>query len=399
MAIVILRAVKFNHDTSSATHEALNIRKNHSVAVNVPEWQQGVSVHPEDSPAAYSIRETKGNTLTIQAAFYLADPGAFSQLKIRAVDPAASVAWPPWLVLLFLLLLLILGLPIPLNILGRVKQRSVSFAPDGTSAFVTFELQNVLIWGLKFLWFTRAFVGRFDVTWRWQWRDGGGPWSDFALSRHRIYVLLEESNGPWSQDVTKTSLWPWTDALDYACSWAQGTRNLEEAAERITWAVNRHPLQSYTPATMFGFGNYYLGNYLSALGGGAPFVMNCTDCANAVTTLSNLLGCNLWEGRFFGMQTRDFLTLGGNPSISSDWVSWNWSYHEICWLDAIGQNERIYDGCLQVDMDDNYADNVHLARLPVRMRFGTNAPQDYRYRLIESGTGNLENIPRRREVV
>jgi hypothetical protein len=391
--------VKFNHANAAATHDALNIRKNHATLVNVPEWQHGMSINPEDSPAAYSVKETKGNTLAIQASFALTDPGAFQQLQIRAVDPAVSVYWPTWLVFLYLLLLMIFGLPIPLNILGRVRERSVGFAPDGTSAFVLFDLQNVLIWGLKFLWFTRAFVGRFDVTWRWQWRHGTGPWDDFEISRHRVYVMLEEPKEPWSQDIVKPHLWPWIDALNYACSWAQGVKSLDEAAEKITHAVNRHPLQIYTPATMFGFSNYYLGSYLSALGGGAPFVMNCTDCANAVTTLSNLLGCNLWEGRFFNMDTRKFLTLGGNPSVQSDWVSWSWNYHEICWLDAIGQDERIYDGCLQVDMDDNYTDNVHVARLPVRMRFGTNGLEDYRYRLIESGTGHLENVPRRREVV
>ena len=399
MAIVVLRSVNFNHDNNAFTNDALNICKNEAAPVELPEWRNGVSVNPEDSPAAYCIKETRGRKLTIKAAFLLTDPGAFSSLKIRAIDPASPGSWPSWLVLLYLLLLLILGVPIPLNVIGRVKARDVDFAPDGTSASVTFELENVLIWGIKFLWFKRWFTGRFDVVWQWQYRSGSGPWKDFAISRHRIYVLLEEPKGPWTQDINKPNLWPWTEALEYACSWAQGAKNRNEASEKITLAINRHPLQSYTPATIFGFGNYYLSSYLNALGGGAPFVMNCTDCANAVTTFSNLLGCNLWEGRFFNMKTREFLTLGGNPSMPSDWVSWNWGYHEICWLSAIGTDEFIYDGCLQVDIDDNYADNVHLAHLPVSMIFGSNGPNDYKYRLIESGTGNLENIARRREVV
>lgn len=398
MSLVELRAVKFNYDEASAVHDAMNIRKDYGTPVDVPEWQRGVSVYPEDSPAAYSVKETKGKTLTIQAAFALTDPGT-NQLDIRAVDPAGKTWWPPWLVFLYLLLLLILGLPIPLNVLGRVRERSVTFAPDGTTAFVTFELHTVLIWGLKWLWFQRAFVGIFDVTWRWQWRSGSGSWNDFDVSRHRIYVVVQQPRGPWTQDTSKPELWPWTDALEYACSWAQGATSLDEAAERITYAVNRHPLQSYTPATIFGFGNYYLGSYLNKLGGGASFVMNCTDCADAVTTLSNLMGCNLWEGRFFDMATRDFLTLGGNPSQLSDWVDWDWGYHEICWRDSIGVNEEIYDGCLQVDMDNDDDDDVHVGRLPVRMRFGTSGPTDYRRRLIKSGTGNLEGTPRRREVV
>jgi hypothetical protein len=62
----------------------------------------------------------------------------------------------------------------------------------------------------------------------------------------------------------------------------------------------------------------------------------------------------------------------------------------------MGQNERVYDGCLQLDMDDDYADAVHVAMHPIKMIFGTTDPSHYKYRLIESGTGALENIPRRR---
>jgi hypothetical protein len=83
---------------------------------------------------------------------------------------------------------------------------------------------------------------------------------------------------------------------------------------------------------MFGFGSYYLSSYLTQLNSGSPFQLNCTDCADAVTTFSNLLGCDLWEGRFFNMVTRKFLTLNGNPAVEADWVSWTWNYHEICWL-------------------------------------------------------------------
>jgi len=111
-----------------------------------------------------------------------------------------------------------------------------------------------------------------------------------------------------------------------------------------------------------------------------------------------LLGCDLWEGRFFNMVTRKFLTLNGNPNNGADWVSWSWGYHEICWLSAIGIQQAVYDGCLQLDMDNDYNDNVHVAQHPIHMNFGQNAPNDYRYRLIESGSGNLENIPRRRAV-
>ena len=44
-----IEAIKFNHDSSSATHDALNIRANSTTFVTVPEWQKGVSVNPSDS--------------------------------------------------------------------------------------------------------------------------------------------------------------------------------------------------------------------------------------------------------------------------------------------------------------------------------------------------------------
>jgi hypothetical protein len=50
-----LEAIKLNHDSTSATHDALNIRRDATTFVTVPEWRHGFSVTPEDSPAAYSI--------------------------------------------------------------------------------------------------------------------------------------------------------------------------------------------------------------------------------------------------------------------------------------------------------------------------------------------------------
>jgi len=38
---VQLEAIKFNHDSASATHDALNVRRNATQFVTVPEWQRG----------------------------------------------------------------------------------------------------------------------------------------------------------------------------------------------------------------------------------------------------------------------------------------------------------------------------------------------------------------------
>jgi hypothetical protein len=58
-------SIKFNHDPSSATGDAFNIRRNATAFVDVPEWTKGASVNPEDSLAAYAAAKVSG-TVTIR---------------------------------------------------------------------------------------------------------------------------------------------------------------------------------------------------------------------------------------------------------------------------------------------------------------------------------------------
>lgn len=44
--------IKFNHDTTSWSNDALNIRQNFTQIINVPEWS-AVKTNPKDSPAAF----------------------------------------------------------------------------------------------------------------------------------------------------------------------------------------------------------------------------------------------------------------------------------------------------------------------------------------------------------
>ena len=377
--------VHFNHDPSAATHDALTIRTNATgTPITAPEWRRGFT----PQAAAYASAPLS-SPVTIRARF---SGGPVSgTVKIRALDayvppgnPGGCLGW------LFTLIAQILRALFG-NVLGDVDTKTVTFDASGNSALESFSLINHRL--------KTAGVGIHTTEWRWQYRIHGHKWQTFDSTQHKVYLVLDMPNGPWTQGVGNDTQLPWTDALDKACTWALGRTTADDVAAAITRAVNTQPLQSYTPATLFGFTTYQLTSYLNALNGGAPFQLNCTDCADAVTTFSNLVGCNLWEGRFFNMVTRKFLTLNGDPSVASDWVSWSWGYHEICWLGAVGTSERVYDGCLQLDMDDNYTDAVHVAQHPIKMVFGSTDPTHYKYRLIESGIGNLENIPRRRSLV
>lgn len=382
--------IAFNHDESSSHSDAINLRRNGSgLPIHAPEWKFGAT----PQPAAYA-RAALGGTVTIRVRFRGGPSGGMR--RIRAIDaylpPASPQGCIGWLLMLLAQLIhALFG-----NVLGDVKSRVVQFDANGDSAVETFELIHHKL--------ATATVGARTTEWVWQWRPergrAFGKWRDFDRTQHRIFTLLDVPRGPWSQSTAGNNLQlPWVDALDKACAWAVGADTLDQAADRITRAINTRNNQSYTPSTMFGFvPPYQLTSYMAQLDSAAPFSLNCTDCANAVTTFANLLGCDLWEGRFFNMVTRKFLTLNGNPSSAADWVSWSWGYHEICWLGAIGPSADVYDGCLQLDMDNNDSDNVHVGQHPIKMRFGPNDPNDYRVRLIASGTGNLENIPRRRTV-
>src|SRR5688572_7847652 len=83
---VRLEAIAFNHDPTSARSDALNIRRNAITPVVVPEWQRGVNSAPADSVAAYSLGETSGKGITIQASFTRTDP-TLAAVEIRAINP------------------------------------------------------------------------------------------------------------------------------------------------------------------------------------------------------------------------------------------------------------------------------------------------------------------------
>jgi hypothetical protein len=194
---MLLEAIKFNHDPTSATNDAFNIGENARPSWRVPEWRRGISVNPEDSTAAYAIKETRGNTISIQAKLKRTDPN-IQKCYVRAVDPTADA--PPLvgcIGLLYRLLLIITGgrfgavqRSLSGNILGEVKAKQITFPADGETDFTTFQLHHMRLWS--------AGMGLHTVTWRWQFRlRPSEPWTDFATTTHNIYSLPELPISPW----------------------------------------------------------------------------------------------------------------------------------------------------------------------------------------------------------
>lgn len=395
MGIKIL-AIKFNHDTNSHATDALNIRKNRTEFITVPEWQRGISHRPIDSEAAYAIKETQGNTITIQAKF---QASAIEGAEIRAID-AITVPFEPkgcigWLIAIIIALYKVFfG-----NVLGDVKELWVNFDSSGDSGYVTFELKNPKIGNYG--------VGVRVTKWRWQYRtQSGGSWTYFDTTDHQIYILLEEPSAPWQQQPYSSSndQLPWSEVMNFACTWAMTTKDRDSAASRVTENVNnlgpsRIKYDIDGGWTFYSVGDFKCTEFLERIRGGTGLgeKVNCTDCATITSTFSNILGCDLWQSRMrSSFALNEVISIGYNY-----WAvpfSGSFSYHEVAWKGSCDVYDKVFDACLRVDGDsDPYNGPPHTALLPVNMTFGEcTGSLNYRQRLTtnaSNGCSRCEPAP------
>lgn len=348
-----ISAIQFNYHNGSITNDALNIRKNFSTPAPSPSWRKGVALTYADSPAAYAIRETTGNALGIRVSL---KANGVSAAYVRALGGGR---------------------------LGPVKENFVSFDSNGQSGFETFQLENPS--------FHAHGVDVYNIAWRWQWRlRPTDPWRDIVLTRHRIFVILQAPTLPWVQTIGSTSL-PWTDALEIACSWARGATDKDTAAARITERYNACGRVSYDTilgATFYGWVSYNLTQMIDRLNGGPGLggKVNCTDSANTVSTLANLIGCDLWQSQMgWGFDLNPIIAIGYN-----NWAvpfAGGFSYHEVAWKGACTQNEKLFDGCLKVDGDADPTGPPHTPLLPTNVLFGDCTTMNYRLRLCPPTPG------------
>ncbi len=389
---VLLDAIKFNHDPTSATFDALNLRRNAKQLVTIPEWRRGISVNPEDSPAAYALFETRGNAITIRAKFKRTNPTT-QQVEIRAlhqqVEPsslnyvtqlAAQIINPA--------LRVFVGGP-----LGDVQSRQITFKATGESDFEIFVLQNPRLWELG--------VGVHDIVWRWQYRLGSdSPWTDFDTSRHRIYTVLRQPQAPWQQtpfNLANVHI-PWVAVLEYACRWAATSHNPTEAATLITHRLNQLGANviKYTSGAKYAlpvFNDFMCAEFLDDLRMGT-MRLNCTDCATIVTTFTNILGGELWQSRMTEFNYNPIIRIG-----ESEWVEGHFEYHRVAWEEECDVHNDVFDACLQIDgdADPTNADCRHVALLPTDIRFGRDGENLYRFSLVAPFNDVGDGVPEPRK--
>jgi hypothetical protein len=377
MSIKLL-AVKFNHDPNSHHQDALNIRRNASEEIQVPEWVRGMT-QPEDSLAAYALKEITGNIITIQAKFERLDP-LINQVYIKATNPPPQPLpqsfWKwllqiiekyPW-IKYYLYWLWFIGFG--KNAMGEVKETLVTFDPSGESDYAPFELHYHFL--------QQRGIGRHLIEWHWQYRlQPNAPWTSFDISKHLIFTVLQAPTEPWNQQPYPDLHNPWVEVLDRACQWAAFQNNPTSTAGAVTQYVNEKLGLTYDTAqgaSVYTDANnhFLLSDFLNYLknGTGKGNVVNCMDCATIVTTFANALGCDLMASRmgwYFALT--DIKAIG-----SSVWdrpFGNGFRYHEVAWTGTGGANDPIFDACLRVDGDDNPWSSPYSELLPKNMPFTT----------------------------
>jgi hypothetical protein len=379
-----LEEIRFNHNTDSATGDALNLRLNQlpGTVVQGPEWRNG----NETLPIAYAMRQA-GPRVTVKAMFH-GPPNR--DVKVRARDATGftgNKAGP--VKRLALLVFRLLGVHSG-AVLGEIADSLISFGSNGYSELIEFELRGHRI--------RQAGVGIYHVSWIWEYLEGRN-WEPFARTEHKIYILVDEPREPWSREAPgpgqDNPTLAWVDALELACEWAAGATNQDEAARLITKRLNDNPLLFYDYDSSFisAWHSYLLSSFLDCLKRGTAFPVNCDDCASAVTSLSNLLGACLREGniiaKFDGATTtrtlelRRVLLIGRDPGSSCDWQEDAWGYHEVSWLKTVGEDQYLYDGCLQLDLSEG-SGRKPSPYLPAKMKFGEGRAHGYKHYLLKN---------------
>jgi len=214
-------------------------------------------------------------------------------------------------------------------------------------------------------------------------------WEDLQISRHLIYTVLRVPTLPWLQqpfDAINTQL-PWVDALERACTWAAGARDPREASSQITRAVYQLGdvgVLEYGcgvgAGAAYSFPHFNLSALLARVAGGVGrgAYVNCSDCATFVSTLANLLGDDLWQSQMgeslIGFSVNPIRAIGTALFAPPCGIG-SFRYHEVAWTGAAGDDDSVYDACLELDAT---VGGLPQALLASHLRFGAAGELQYR---------------------
>ena len=312
--------IKFNHDTSTSTNDAMNIRKNAARAYDLSggEWVNGGKTN---APVCYRA----GTLATVKARFMI-QPASLTCAVIAAVVLNANAS------------------------LSGIQPTRVSFT-NGVSnpEYVTLRLAGP----------TPSAVRKSADVWQWQMSDfngGGSPALTIGTSGvHTVYTVLAEPVWPWTNAAAAAHA-PWSSVLDQACDWAAGATNADDVVAALT------------PHAYAGFGKVYDGSQSHSFGTTchlgamlADSVVDCQDMSAVMQLYSAVLGISGVQVRRVGGPF-DFQQL--KPIGWTSWTSGTWNFHQFGWYDG-----SVNDACTTLreaapyvpvhdDLDGNYRNNL-----------------------------------------
>ncbi len=265
------------------------------------------------------------------------------------------------------------------NLLGTVEPVALLFG-DAMQITVPIELCT-----------PPAEVASHKDAWSWEFAESNeGPWQPIATTEHPVYVTLAPPNTPWDADDESRA--PWIDVLDVACRWAAGADAPYRAADCITTAIFALGARfAYQGRDHFVSNDTYdVAFFLASLNGAAdtPRLLNCCDCAAAVSTFANILGCTLLQGQIMpdaGNMCTNPVRLIGIAAFAAT----SFGVHEIAWGGPPAFSEPVWDACLMVDGDDDPMNAPHVGVNALGMKFGMRADLGYLWRLLNRDSADL----------
>lgn len=218
-----------------------------------------------------------------------------------------------------------------------------------------------------------AGIGRHDVehVFRFEAWDGQA-WVALpgaVRAQQRVYALL--GRPPASSNIQL----PWVAVVDKVAGWSAGrATDAAGVMEAITRGVNeaeglRYDVVMGAPAYSGGWSltdpELALDSWLARDNGS---VVNCLDCASAVTTLAAQVGADAQVATLGDNFDLHWIRgIGGAQFIHDLFGGYHaFSFHAVATVDAAA---TIHDACLRVDDDDQPAASPFVERLPVAMPF------------------------------
>jgi hypothetical protein len=396
-------AIKLNNTPNALTPKTLNLRRNATTTIPIPEWTYQMD-EAWEAPVAYNVAAVGTGPVTIKA-------------KLQALEILADGTSQPWTG----------QAPVRAvggGILGDLDEVLVDFV-DGVSTpeYIAFTASGHSLGSTG----VRG-VAMEDIAWTWQiLRPGEVDFLDVGTSHHRVYTVYRKPRAPWD-NTPGSAQNAWTEALDVACSISGGV-GMADDLDEICCAVaalfnagggfcdtvNGSPSTTvgalmYDVATAphySGGPNVQLGAFLERCRGGAgngPLV-NCSDCAALFSTLANLLGANLWQGQIFTGLIIPVMPIGcgswwlpstGYVAGAGVFPSEFLNLHEVAWKGDVVLGNLVWDVCYLVNGAADPANpeaahpSVRVINYPWGVPFsGTAGVLDYREML--SDPGNVQN--------